>query len=80
MDDKTYKKATEIKRRIEDLETLRRIAYDSYKTFSLFKKNYLHLSGYIKDKVVLCDDELSKLISAYCDKRIDELREELKLL
>lgn len=79
MTDKTYKKAEEIQKRLEDLNTLHYIACQPYKKYSLTKK-FLWISTYGKDAVCLCDEGLTELIREYCNKRIRELREELESL
>ena len=79
MTNETYEKAKKIKEQIEDLRTLYRIASMPYKKFSLVKKT-LCISEYDRANVVLCDEELIKVIQEYCDKRLKELEEELNAL
>lgn len=74
-----YVKADDINKKLADFRMLRRIANEPYKRFRLSKK-FLWISDYHEYGVVLCDKELTKLIEEYCDKRINELEEELKML
>ena len=75
----TYTKAKMIQDRIDKLRELRYIATKSYKRFGLVKK-FLWMSDYDKREVYLCDDGLTELVRDYCDKRINELKEELEAL
>ena len=79
MTNETYEKAEKIQKKLRDLDTLHYIACKPYKEF-FFTKKFLWMSTYDKEKVCLCDDGLNELILEYCNKRRQELREELKLL
>ena len=79
MTNETYEKAEKIQKKLKDLKTLHYIACQPCKEF-FFTKKFLWMSAYEKEQVCLCDDELNKLILEYCNKRRQELEEELKLL
>lgn len=74
-----YKKAEEIYGKLKEFRKLRGICSYSYKKYALTKK-FLWLSPYAREEVVLCDDELTKLIYEYCDKKINELEKQLEAL
>ena len=74
-----YKKAEEIHDKLNDYRKLRMICDCAYKKHILTKK-FLWLSTYKQDEVVLCDNELTKIIREYCDKKIDELEKKLEAL
>ena len=74
-----YKKAEEIYGKLKEFRKLRSICSYPYKKYALTKK-FLWLSPYARDEVVLCDDELTKLIYEYCNKKISELEKELDAL
>ena len=78
MTDKIYKRATEIQRKIEDLYTIRRIAFQPFIRFYLIKK-FLWISDDV-NKVSICDKGLKDVIVKYCDERIEELKKELEAL
>lgn len=75
----SYVKADSIYTQIKNLRKLRRIANEPYRRFILSKK-FLWISTYKEDETVSCDKGLAKLIEEYCDKRINELEEELQKL
>lgn len=79
MTNETYAKVKEIQDKLDNLSKLRYIACQPYKRYFLTKKS-LWISTYKQDKVCLCDGGLTEVIREYCDKRINELREELKSL
>lgn len=75
----TYKKAEEIHDKLKDYRKLRSICNCAYKKHILMKR-FLLLSTYREDEVSLCDDELTKIIREYCDKKINELEKQLDKL
>lgn len=79
MTNETYKRAEEIQKKLKDLDTLHYIACKPFKKYFL-KKEFLCVSTYDKDAVCICDEGLTEVIREYCNKRIQELREELSSL
>lgn len=79
MTNETYKKAEEIQKKLKDLNKLHKIACRSYMRYFIIRK-FLFISNYDRDEVVLSDEGLTEIIKEYCDKRIQELKEELKSL
>ena len=75
----TYKKAEKIHEELNDYRKLRRMCDYAYKKHILMKK-FLWWSTYREDEVVLCDDELTKIVREYCDKKINELEKQLEAL
>lgn len=74
-----YKKAKKIHDEIEEYRKLRSICNCAHKRYILTKK-FLWLSTYNQNEVVLCDDELTKIIYEYCDKKINKLERQLEAL
>ncbi len=74
-----FVKADDIYKKIEDFKKLKRIANRPYKRFKL-SSNLLWIYNYEKTEAVVCDKGLTELIEEYCNKRIEELQEELKKL
>lgn len=79
MTNETYKKAEEIQKKLKDLDKLHYIACKPYKRYFTTLKSFF-VSTYDRDEVCLCDEGLTEVIREYCDKRIQELKEELKSL
>ena len=79
MTNETYKKAEEIQKKLQNLDKLYYIACKPSIKFFL-KKKLLWMTSYDDDRVCLCDEGLSEVIREYCNKRTQELREELKTL
>ena len=71
-----YRKVKKIKAELEEYRKLRNICNCACKKYVLTKK-FLWLSAHNQDEVVLCDDELTKIIREYCDKKIDKLERQL---
>ena len=79
MTNETYKKAEEIQKKLENLNKLHYIACKPYKRYWITFKSFF-VSTYERDEVWLCDEGLTEVIREYCNKRIQELREELNSL
>ena len=79
MTNETYKKAEEIQKKLKDLNKLRYIACEPYKRYFITLKSFF-VSTYKIAAVCLCDEGLTEVIREYCNKRIQELREELNSL
>lgn len=79
MTNETYKRAEEIQKKLADLNKLHYIACTPYKRYWITFKSFF-ISTYDKNEVWLCDDDLTKVIREYCNKRIRELKEELNSL
>lgn len=74
-----YKKAEKIYTELKKYRKLRKICDCADKRCILTKK-FLWLSDYNQEEVVLCDDELAKIIREYCDKKIKNLERQLEVL
>lgn len=79
MTNETYKKAEGIQQKLRDLDKLHYIACKPYKRYFITLKSFF-ISTYDRDEVFLCDEGLTEIIREYCNKRMQELREELKSL
>lgn len=72
-----YKKAKKINAEIEEYRKLLSICNCAYKRHILTKK-FLWLSDYYQTEVVLCDEELTKIIREYCNEKINKLEKQLE--
>ena len=77
MTKETYEKAKEIQ---DSLDKLNKLRFMTHKPWIRFIKERTWLTDYDKREVCLCDEDLTNVISDYCDKKIKELKEELKSL
>lgn len=79
MTNESYKRAEEIQKKLKDLDKLHYIACKPYKRYFITLKSFF-VSTYERDEVCLCDEGLTEVIKEYCNKRIQELKEELDSL
>ena len=79
MTNETYNKAKEIQMKIDEFEALRSIATKHYKRY-FYKTTIFGMSTYDRAEVCLCDNGLTEVILEYCNKRLQELRDELAAL
>lgn len=71
-----YRKTKKIYAELEEYRKLRSICNCTYKKYVLTKE-FLWLSDYNQNEVVLCDSELTDIIREYCDKKINQLERQL---
>ena len=74
-----YDRATEIHKQIKDFQGLRDLCIFPYKRFTLTKRT-LWMGTYNNNTLAICDEGLTEVIRDYCDKRIQELEDELEAL
>lgn len=80
MTNETYNKAQKIQDQIADFEKLHLIVAKPFQRYFLTTPKKLGISSYKGDSVTVCEDGLTNLIREYCDKRLQELRDELAAL
>ena len=74
-----YIKASEIHEKIKEFQKLRDIACRFWKRY-FYKTTVFGISSYDRSEVCICDEGLTEVIRDYCDKRIQELEDELDAL
>ena len=80
MTNKALELANEIKQKISKLQDLRRATFKSYLHFLPFKRSWNGVCVQDDHTIIICDEELNKLIEEYCDRRIEELQTDLEAL
>lgn len=79
MTNETYNKAKEIQEQIDRFETLHYIANKPFKRYYT-KTIVFGITTYDNHETCLCDEGLTEVIRDYCNKRLQELRDELAAL
>lgn len=77
----TYEKAKEIEKKLDRFYKFRNILNKGEANrFSLMTKKIWMSDYYRTDEVILFDNEINEILREYCNKKINELREEFKAL
>lgn len=77
----TYEKAKEIEKKLNRFYKFRDILNKGEANrFSLTTKKIWMSDYYRTDEIILYDNEINEILREYCNKKIDELREEFKAL
>ena len=72
--------ANKIEKKISALQDLRRAVFKRYLSFLPSRRSWNGVCVQDDNTIIICDEELNKVIKEYCDKRIAELQAELEAL